>query len=76
MDRWLEEDEEIVRPPARPLPPGRRASRSDRHVRVSLDGELLAETDRALALFESNLPARWYIPREDVVAELEPTATP
>ena len=34
---------------------------------------MLAETDRALALFESRLPARWYIPREDVSASLEPT---
>ena len=28
-----------------------------------------------MALFESNLPIRWYLPREDVVAELEPTDT-
>ena len=32
------------------------------------DGELLAETDRAVALFESNLPTRWYLPVEDVRA--------
>src|SRR5205085_425012 len=36
-----------------------------------LDGELLAESTAAIALFESNLPTRWYLPREDVVAELE-----
>ena len=48
---------------------------TDRHIRISLDGELLAETDRAVALFESNLPPRWYIPREDVVAALEPSDT-
>jgi uncharacterized protein (DUF427 family) len=36
---------------------------------------VLAETTRATALFESNLPARWYIPREDVVAELEDSET-
>jgi uncharacterized protein (DUF427 family) len=42
---------------------------------VSLDGELLAESTRAIALFESNLPPRWYLPREDVVAELEPSDT-
>ena len=28
-----------------------------------------------MALFESNLPIRWYLPREDVSAELEPTDT-
>jgi uncharacterized protein (DUF427 family) len=49
--------------------------RTDRHIRVSLSGELLAETSRALALFESNLPTRWYVPREDVLAELEPSDT-
>jgi uncharacterized protein (DUF427 family) len=39
-------------------------------VQVSLDGEPLADTRRAVALFETRLPTRWYIPREDVVAEL------
>jgi uncharacterized protein (DUF427 family) len=28
-----------------------------------------------MALFESNLPTRWYLPREDVSAELEPSDT-
>jgi uncharacterized protein (DUF427 family) len=72
MDRWLEEDEEVE---GHPRDPYHRldALRTDRHVRVSLDGEPLAESTRAVALFESNLPPRWYIPREDVTAELEPT---
>ena len=74
MDRWLEEDEEIG---VHPRDPYHRIDilKTDRHVRISLDGELLAESDRAVALFESNLPPRWYIPREDVVAELEPSDT-
>ncbi len=74
MGRWLEEGEEIG---VHPRDPYHRLDvvATDRHIRVSLQGELLAETDRALALFESNLPARWYIPREDVVAELEATDT-
>ena len=74
MDRWLEEDEEIF---VHPRDPYHRVDvvSTDRHIRVSLDGEVLAETDAALALFESNLPPRWYIPREDVSAELEPTDT-
>jgi uncharacterized protein (DUF427 family) len=42
-------------------------------IRVSLDGELLAESTRAFGLFESNLPARWYMPIEDVVATLVPS---
>jgi uncharacterized protein (DUF427 family) len=74
MGRWLEEGEEIG---VHPRDPYHRIDvlSSDRRIRISLDGELLAETDRALGLFESNLPARWYIPREDVVAELEPSDT-
>src|SRR4051812_35195207 len=46
-----------------------------RHVRVLRDGELLAETRRARALFETGLPPRWYMPIEDVSAELVPSAT-
>jgi uncharacterized protein (DUF427 family) len=74
MGRWLEEGEEIA---VHPRDPYHRIDvvATDRHIRVSLEGELLAETDRALALFESNLPPRWYIPREDVVASLEPSDT-
>jgi uncharacterized protein (DUF427 family) len=47
---------------------------STRHVRVSRDGALLAETRRAKALFETALPPRWYLPVEDVRAELVPSA--
>jgi uncharacterized protein (DUF427 family) len=74
MDHWFEEDEEVF---VHPRDPYHRVDvrRTDRHVRISLDGELLAESDRAMALFESNLPTRWYLPREDVVAELEPSDT-
>jgi uncharacterized protein (DUF427 family) len=74
MDQWFEEDEEIF---VHPRDPYHRVDviPTDRQVRVSLDGELLAESTRALALFESNLPTRWYLPREDVVAELEPSDT-
>ena len=74
IDRWLEEDEEIH---VHPRDPYHRIDvlDSSRHVRISLDGELLAESTRPTALFESNLPPRWYLPRDDVVAELEPTDT-
>jgi uncharacterized protein (DUF427 family) len=74
VDRWLEEGEEVV---VHPRDPYHRIDMlgTDRHVRVSLDGRLLAETRRAVALFESNLPPRWYMPPEDVTAELEPTDT-
>jgi uncharacterized protein (DUF427 family) len=74
MDHWYEEDEEIF---VHPRDPYHRVDlvQSDRHIKVSRDGELLAESSRALALFETNLPPRWYLPREDVIATLEPTDT-
>jgi uncharacterized protein (DUF427 family) len=47
-----------------------------RHVRVELDGRVLAETDRAVELDETGLPTRFYIPRADVRMELlEPSPT-
>ena len=69
MGRWLEEDEEIGVHPRDPY------HRIDvltcaRQIRISLGGAVLAESERALALFESNLPVRWYIPAQDVSAEL------
>jgi uncharacterized protein (DUF427 family) len=69
MDHWYEEDEEVF---VHPRDPYHRVDilRSDRHVVVSLNGEELASSRRAVALFESNLPARWYLPREDVSATL------
>jgi uncharacterized protein (DUF427 family) len=74
MDRWLEEDEEIVGHPRDPY--HRIDTRaSSRQVRISLDGQLLADSRRAVALFESNLPVRWYLPREDVVASMQPSST-
>ena len=74
MDHWFEEDEEVF---VHPRDPYHRVDviPTSRHIRVSLDGEMLAETDRAMALFESNLPIRWYLPPEDVTVELEPTDT-
>ncbi len=49
---------------------------SDRHVRVVRDGQVLAESDRALVLHETGCPARYYIPPEDVRLDLlTPSAT-
>jgi uncharacterized protein (DUF427 family) len=72
MDAWFEEDEEVFGHPRDPY--HRIDTRpTSRHIRVLLDGEVLAETTRAVALFESNLPTRWYLPREDVHASLTPS---
>lgn len=43
---------------------------SERHVRVELDGEVVAESRRPHAVFETTLPTRWYLPLEDVRQEL------
>ncbi len=43
---------------------------SERHVRVELDGEVVAQSRRPHALFETTLPTRWYLPPEDVHQEL------
>jgi uncharacterized protein (DUF427 family) len=74
IDTWLEEDEEIV---GHPRDPYHRIDllRTSDQLRFMKRGEVLAETTRAIALFETSLPTRWYLPREDVTAGLEPSDT-
>lgn len=69
---WREEDESIV---AHPHDPFKRIDilASTRHVRLEWNGRLLAESSRPLLLFETLLPVRYYLPRADVVVELEPS---
>ena len=66
---WFEEDERIVG--GHPRNPYARvdALRSHRHVRVELDGVLLAETRSTVLLFETGLPTRYYVDRTDVAFE-------
>ena len=40
------------------------------HIEVTVDGEKLAESSRAVILEETGLPARYYLPREDVRTDL------
>jgi uncharacterized protein (DUF427 family) len=74
FDAWNEEDEPNVGHPRDPfhridvLP-------SSRPVRLELDGHLLAESSRPALLFETMLPMRYYLPREDIRAELIPSST-
>src|SRR5664280_3834860 len=71
---WGEEDEPNVGHPRDPfhridvLP-------SSRRVRLELEGEVLAESGRPLLLFETMLPTRFYLRRENVRVELIPSAT-
>jgi uncharacterized protein (DUF427 family) len=74
FDAWHEEDELNV---AHPRDPFHRVDvlSSSRHVSVELDGQLLARSSRPALLFETMLPTRYYLPREDVTAELIPSST-
>jgi uncharacterized protein (DUF427 family) len=69
MDEWFEEDEPAI---VHARDPYHRVDvlDSSRHVGVLVGGEVVAESRRAKALFETGLPTRWYFPREDVREEL------
>lgn len=76
-DTWLEEDEAIF---SHPRDPYHRVDvrRSARQVRVERDGALLAESNAARLVFETNLPTRYYLPGSDVDEHLlrpSPTST-
>ncbi len=69
VDRWLEEDEEVR---GHPRDPHKRvdALQSSRHVVVSVGGTALADSHDPVLLFETHLPTRFYLPREDVRLDL------
>lgn len=75
MDAWFEEDDEVfvhARDPYKRVD----VARSSRHVRVEVDGQVVADTRRPSLLFETALPTRYYIPKLDVRMDLlEPTST-
>jgi uncharacterized protein (DUF427 family) len=49
---------------------------TDHHVEVTLGGEELASSDRAVVLEETGLPPRYYLPKEDVRTDLlRPTSS-
>ena len=72
FDAWLEEDEPLL---GHARDPYHRIDmrRSSRAVRIELDGTLLAQSTRAVLLFETSLPTRFYLPREDVTAAMRPS---
>jgi uncharacterized protein (DUF427 family) len=74
FDRWREEADEQV---GHPRDPYHRVDMrpSDRRVQISRDGVLLADSTRPTLVFETSLMTRFYLPREDVLADLQPTAT-
>jgi uncharacterized protein (DUF427 family) len=72
FDTWYEEDEAVV---SHPRDPYHRVDvrRSSRYVRIELDGRVLAESSSPALVFETNVPTRFYLPREDVKVELRPS---
>lgn len=75
MDAWFEEDEEVythARDPHTRLD----ILQSSRTIRVEIDGVVVAESSQPRILFETGLPARYYLPKTDVeFGHLRPTDT-
>jgi uncharacterized protein (DUF427 family) len=75
FDEWREEDELLVahaRDPFKTVD----TRRSSRRVVVEIAGITVADSTRSTMLFETFLPTRYYLPREDVRMELlHPTET-
>ncbi len=69
IDHWFEEDEEIF---VHPRDPRKRIDtiRSSRRIEIVLDGTVIADSRRAIFLFETDLPTRYYLPREDLRPDL------
>ncbi|NUT99539.1 MAG: DUF427 domain-containing protein [Saccharothrix sp.] len=69
MDEWFEEDEPVY---VHPRDPYTRvdALLSSRHIRVEVGGVTVAESSRPVILFETGLPARYYLPMTDVRMDL------
>jgi uncharacterized protein (DUF427 family) len=65
LDAWYEEDEKVF---VHPRDPYTRvdALRSTRHVRIELDGTVLAESSSPVLVFETGLPTRYYLNRTEV----------
>ncbi|MFE3189110.1 DUF427 domain-containing protein [Nocardia sp. NPDC059240] len=75
MDEWFEEDEPIY---VHPRDPYTRVDilASSRHIRVELDGQVLADSHTPHILFETGLPARYYLPLTDIRMDLlQPSQT-
>lgn len=69
IESWFEEEVEVFVHPRDPqvrvdtLP-------SSRHVRVLIDGEVVADSQRPTILYETGLPTRYYLPKSDVRMDL------
>ena len=69
MEAWFEEDEEVF---VHARDPYTRVDilQSSRHVTVVIDGVTVADSHQPRLLFETGLPARYYLPKTDVRLDL------
>jgi uncharacterized protein (DUF427 family) len=69
LEHWYEEDEEVF---VHARDPFVRVDtlRSSRQVQVERDGHVLGRSDSPILLFETGLPARYYLPEGDVDASV------
>lgn len=72
FDSWYEEDELLL---SHPRDPYHRVDirPSTRHVQVAVEGRVVADSTRPTLVFETTLPTRFYLPPEDVRADLRPS---
>ena len=65
MERWFEEEEEVFIHPRNPYVRAD-AIRSNRPVRVELDGVVLADAPGSVIVFETGLPPRYYLDKASI----------
>ncbi|MCJ1257210.1 hypothetical protein MMC24_005035 [Lignoscripta atroalba] len=61
MDAWFEEEQQIY---VHPKDPYKRIDivQSSRTIKVEIEGTVIAESSNVMMLFETSLPARYYLP--------------
>ncbi|MBW3549089.1 MAG: DUF427 domain-containing protein [Actinobacteria bacterium] len=75
VDAWFEEDEQVSRLPRDPY---QRVDvrQGSQHVRVRVGDVVVADTTRPRLLFETGVPAQYYLPEADVRIDLlQPSST-
>lgn len=70
VDEWFEEEEQLfLHPHARDPYKRIEAVRSSRHVRVVVDGHVVASSRHPVVVFETGGPTRYYLPEQDIKTE-------
>ena len=68
MDEWREEEEAII---GHPRDPYHRVDcvQSSRHVVIEIDGQVVADSNRPMIVFETGMRNRYYLPHVDVPSD-------